>query len=138
MSNQLKKVVIAGAVAVRIGPGEVEIHCSSVGKDQLALATAIGQGGNQCTGIGGILLFQLCGEDRRHIQESRKRFNQEIRRASHKDQLVAGLSMGIQLRTTLLGHLVDHLGLTELPCIGFNVCGALASQIDFSLSERVQ
>ena len=45
MSDQLKKVVIAGAVAVRIGPGEVEIHCASVSKDQLALATAIGQGG---------------------------------------------------------------------------------------------
>src|SRR5207344_3607353 len=32
----------------------------------------------------------------------------------------------------------DHLGLTELTRIRFNVCGALVRQIHFSFSERVQ
>src|SRR5512147_451977 len=51
---------------------------------------------------------------------------------------MTGLSMLLQSRATLERQLADHLGLTELPCIGFNICGALASQVHFLFPERVQ
>jgi hypothetical protein len=63
---------------------------------------------------------------------------QKIWCPGHKNQLVAGLSMLVQLCAALHGQPSDHLGLTELPRIGFNVRGALASQIHFSFPERVQ
>src|SRR6185295_3561707 len=51
VSNQFKNVAIAGAVAIGIGTGQIEAHYPSVGEDELELATAIGQRGNQRPGI---------------------------------------------------------------------------------------
>ena len=136
--DQFKNVAIAGAVAVGVGAGQIKAHSLSVGEDQLTFATAIGQRGNQLTGIDGIPLLRLRREDRGHAQKLRKGHDQKIRRASHKNQLVTGLSMRVQLCATLHGQPPDHLGLTEFPRTRFNVCGALACQIHFSFSERVQ
>src|SRR5207237_1414887 len=127
-----KNVAIAGAVTIGIGTGQIEAHSPSVGEDELALAMAIGQWGNQRTGIDGILSLRLRREDYGHIQEFRKGSDQKIRRARHKNQLVSRLSMRIQPGATLHGQLTDHLSLTELSRMRFNVCGALARQIHFS------
>src|SRR5713101_1744597 len=54
--DQFKNVAIAGAVAIGVGTGQIESHSLSVGEDQLMLATAIGQRGNQRTSIDGIPL----------------------------------------------------------------------------------
>ena len=51
---------------------------------------------------------------------------------------MTGLTMLFQLCAALERQFADHLGLTELPCMGFNVCGALAGQVHFSFPERVQ
>ena len=99
--DKFKKVVIAGAVAIGVGTGQIETHFLSVGEDQLTLAMAIGQGGNQRAGIDGIPLLRLRGKDRGYVQELRKGLDQKIRRAGHKNQLVPGLSMRVQLRATL-------------------------------------
>ena len=42
---------------------------------------------SQCTGVNGIPLFRLRGEDRGYVQEFRKGDDQKIRCASHKNQL---------------------------------------------------
>ena len=60
--DQFKEVVIAGAVAIGVGTGQIETHFPSVGEDQLTLAMAIGQRGNERTGIDGIQLLRLRGE----------------------------------------------------------------------------
>src|SRR5262249_61650840 len=109
-----------------------------MGKDQRALATTIRERGHQGTGIDSIPLLRLCCEDRGHTQELCKGHNQKIRRAGHKNQLVSGLSMLLQSPETILRQLADHLGVTELLRMGFNVCGALTSQIHFSFSEGVK
>jgi len=44
----------------------------------------------------------------------------------------------IQPGAALHRQLADHLSLTELPRMRFNVCGTLAREIHFSFSERVQ
>jgi len=103
VSDQFKNVAIAGAIAIGVGAGQIEAHSPSVGEDQLTLAMAIGQRGNQRTGIDGIPLLRLRREDRGHAQKLRKGHDQKIRRARHKNQLVTGLSMRVQLRTTLHG-----------------------------------
>ena len=136
--DQFKNVGIAGTVSIGVGPGQIEVYFLSMGEDQFTFATAIGQRGNQCTGVDGIPLFRLRCEDRGYIQEFRKGDDQKIRCASHKNQLVTGLTMFLQSRTTLERQFADHLSLTELPRIGFNVCGALARQIHFTFPERVQ
>src|SRR4029077_12800406 len=129
---------IARAVAIGIGTSQIEAHAPSVGEDKLALATAIGQWGYQRAGIDGVLSLRLRREDCVHVQEFRKRYDQKVRRPSHKNQLVPRLSMRVQPGATLHGQLTDHLSLTELPRMRLNVCGALARQILFSFSERVQ
>src|ERR1700693_796840 len=91
--DQFKNVAIAWAVAIGVGAGQIEAHSPSVGEDQLTLATAIGQRGNQRTGIDGIPLLRLRREDRGHAQKFRKGRDQKIRCASHKNQMVTGLSM---------------------------------------------
>ena len=136
--DQFKNVGIAWAIAIGVGASQIEAHFLSMGEDQFTLATTIGQGENQRAGIDGIPLLRFRREDRGHVQELRKGHHQKIRRAGHKNQLVTGLSMLLQPRATLQSQLADHLGLTELPRIRFNVCGALTRQIHFSFPERVQ
>src|SRR5262249_12754126 len=77
-------------------------------------------------------------EDCGHVQKLRKGYDQKIRRPSHKNQLMSRLSMCLQLGAPLDGELTDHLSLTELSRMRLYVCGALACQIHFSFSERVQ
>ena len=42
MPDQFQNVVIAGAIAIGIGAGQIEAHFLSMDKDQLTLARAIG------------------------------------------------------------------------------------------------
>src|SRR5437879_7698235 len=101
--DQFKNVAVAGTVAIGVGAGQIEAHSLSVGEDQLTLATAIGQRGNQRTGIDGIPLLRYRREDCGHTQKFRKGHDQKIRRASHKNQLMSGLSMLVQPCATLPG-----------------------------------
>jgi phosphoribosylaminoimidazolecarboxamide formyltransferase/IMP cyclohydrolase len=96
-------VLAKDGMVVGVGAGQIEAHFLSVGEDQLTLARAIGQRGNQRTGIDRIPLLRLRREDRGHAQKLRKGRDQKIGRTSHKNQLVTGLSMRVQLRATLLG-----------------------------------
>src|SRR5678815_3728334 len=61
--DQFKNILIAGTVAIGIGIGQIKAHSLRMGKDQFALAPAIGQWGNQRAGIDGILLRGLCRKD---------------------------------------------------------------------------
>ena len=136
--DQFKNILIAGTVAIGIGIGQIKAHSLSMGKNQFALAPAIGQWGNQRAGIDRILLRGLRRKDRGHVQKLRKGRDQKVRRASDKNHLVSSLSMGVQFCPTLYGQFADHVGLTKLPGMRFNIGGRLACQIHFSLSERVQ
>jgi hypothetical protein len=138
MTDHLKKLDIAGTVA--IGKRLCQINARFVRQlgDQFALAGTIGEWSTNLSGKAALLLFKFGRQHGRYLQQGGKRGNEEIEGSGHQNDAVSGPSMLVHSRQPLRREVREDLGATKFFREGFDLGCGLPGQVELSFPQWVQ